>query len=93
LLDENLISFIAAFLLFNGAEDSEDENFILEEEESDFIGDIIAPLFIANLGKNVEDNGALYLKVSGIFGFIFINNIMGMLPYSDTGTSSLLLTF
>jgi F-type H+-transporting ATPase subunit a len=93
LLDENLISFIAAFLLFNGAEDSEDENFLLEEEESDFIGDIVAPLFIANLGKNVEDNGALFLKVCGIFGFIFINNIMGMLPYSDTGTSSLLLTF
>lgn len=93
LLDENLISFLAAFLLFNGAEDSEDENFLLEEEESDFIGDVVAPLFIANLGKNVEDNGALYLKVSGIFGFIFINNIMGMLPYSDTGTSSLLLTF
>lgn len=93
LLDENLISFLAAFLLFSGAEENEDEDFILEEEESDFIGDIVAPLFIANLGKNVEDNGALFLKICGIFGFIFINNIMGMLPYSDTGTSSLLLTF
>ena len=93
LLDENLISFFAAFFLFNGAEESEDENFILEEEESDFIGDVVAPLFISNLGKDVEDNGALFLKISGIFGFILLNNLMGMLPYSDTGTSSLLLTF
>lgn len=93
LLDENLVSFFAAFLLFTGAEESEDEDFILEEEESDFIGDVVAPLFISNLGKDVEDNGALFLKVSSIFGFILLNNLMGMLPYSDTGTSSLLLTF
>lgn len=93
LVDENLISFILAFFLFNGSEENEDEDFILEEEESDFIGDVVAPLFISNLGKNVEDNGALFLKISGIFGFILLNNLMGMLPYSDTGTSSLLLTF
>ena len=93
LLDENLISFVFAFFLFNGSEENEDTDFILEEVESDFIGDIVAPLFISNLGKDVEDNGALFLKVSGIFGFIFLNNLMGMLPYSDTGTSSLLLTF
>ena len=91
--DENLISFLAAFLFFGGAEEEDDEAFILEEEGSDFIGDIVAPLFIANLGKNVPDNGALYLKVCGIFGFVVINNLMGMLPYSDTGTSSLVLTF
>jgi len=93
LLDENLISFLTAFLLFNGSEESEDEAFLLEEEESDFIGDVVAPLFISNLGKDVEDNGALFLKISSIFGFILLNNLMGMLPYSDTGTSSLLLTF
>lgn len=93
LLDENLISFVFAFFLFNGSEENEDTDFVLEEVESDFIGDIVAPLFISNLGKDVEDNGALFLKVSGIFGFIFLNNLMGMLPYSDTGTSSLLLTF
>lgn len=93
LIDENLISFLLAFFLFNGSEENEDEDFILEEEESDFIGDVVAPLFISNLGKNVEDNGALFLKISGIFGFILLNNLMGMLPYSDTGTSSLLLTF
>jgi len=93
LLDENLISFFAAFFLFSGSEENEDEDFILGDEETDFIGDVVAPLFISNLGKDVEDNGALFLKVSGIFGFIFLNNIMGMLPYSDTGTSSLVLTF
>lgn len=91
--DENLISFLAAFLLFGGAEEEDDEDFILEEEESDFVEDVVAPLFISNLGKDVEDNGALFLKVSGIFGFVFTNNIMGMLPYADTGTSSLMLTF
>lgn len=91
--DENIISFLAAFLLFGGAEEDDDEDFILEEEESDFVEDVVAPLFISNLGKDVEDNGALFLKVSGIFGFVFTNNIMGMLPYADTGTSSLMLTF
>lgn len=91
--DENIISFLAAFLLFGGAEEEDDEDFILEEEESDFVEDVVAPLFISNLGKDVEDNGALFLKVSGIFGFVFTNNIMGMLPYADTGTSSLMLTF
>ena len=91
--DENLISFLAAFLFFGGAEEEDDEDFILEQEESDFVGDVVAPLFLANLGKNVPDNGALYLKVCGIFGFVVVNNLMGMLPYSDTGTSSLILTF
>ena len=66
--------------------------FILEEEESDFIGDIVAPIFINNLGKNVEDNGALFLKVCGIFGFVLINNLMGMVPYADTATASLIVT-
>jgi hypothetical protein len=45
------------------------------------------------LGKDVEGNGELLVKVSSIFGFVLINNLMGMLPYSDTGTSSLMLTF
>lgn len=91
--DENFISFLAAFFLLGGAEEEDDEDFILEEEGSDIIEDIVAPLFVDNLGKDVEDNGALYLKVCGIFGFVLFNNVMGMLPYSDTGTSSLILTF
>lgn len=50
-------------------------------------------MFVSNLGKDVEDNGALFLKVCAIFGFVLVNNLMGMIPYSDTGTSSLILTF
>lgn len=93
LIDENLVSFLAAFFLLGGAEEEEDEDFILEEEGSGLVEDVVAPLFISNLGKDVEDNGALFLKVCGIFGFVLTNNLMGMLPYSDTGTSSLILTF
>ncbi len=88
--DENLISFFGALLLLD--DDGEDD-FILEEEGSDFVEDVVAPLFIANLGKDVQENGALFLKVCGIFSFVLVNNLMGMLPYSDTGTSSLILTF
>ena len=91
--DENLISFFLAFFLLGGSEDEEDEDFLLEEEESDFVDDVVAPLFLANLGKDVEGNGELLVKVSSIFSFVLINNLMGMLPYSDTGTSSLMLTF
>jgi len=91
--DENIISFILAFFFLGGSEEEEDQDFILEEEESDFIDDIVAPLFFTNLGKDIEGNGELLVKVSSIFAFVLINNLMGMLPYSDTGTSSLMLTF
>ena len=91
--DENFISFLAGFFLLGGAEEEEDENFILEEEETDFAEDIVAPIFIANLGKDVEDNGALFLKLNTIFAFVLFNNLIGMVPYSDTATSSLILTF
>lgn len=88
-----MISFLLAFFLLGGSEQDEDEDFILEEEEADFVDDIVAPLFLANLGKDVEGNGELLVKVSSIFSFVLMNNLMGMLPYSDTGTSSLILTF
>lgn len=91
--DENFITFLAVFFLLGGSEEEEDENFILEEEESDFIEDIVAPIFISNFGKNVEDNGALFLKLNTVFAFVLFNNIVGMIPYSNTGTSSLILTF
>lgn len=91
--DENLVSFFLAFFLLGGSEQEEDEDFILEEEEADFVDDVVASLFIANLGKDVEGNGELLVKVSSIFSFVLMNNLMGMLPYSDTGTSSLMLTF
>jgi hypothetical protein len=93
MFDENFISFLLAFFFIGGSEDEEDEDFLLEEEESDFIDDVIAPLFLANLGKDIDGNGELLVKVSSIFSFVLINNLMGMLPYSDTGTSSLMLTF
>jgi ATP synthase subunit 6 len=91
--DENFISLLIGFFLLGGSEEEEDEDFLLEEEEGDFIEDIVAPLVISNLGKDVEQNAAFFLKVSGIFSFVLTNNLMGMLPYSDTGTSSLVLTF
>lgn len=91
--DELTISFILAFFFFSGAEEEEDEDFLLEEEEADFGEDIVANLFLTNLGKNVEDNGALFLKVCGVFSFVLINNVMGMLPYADTATAGLVLTF
>ena len=91
--DENLISFILAFFLLGGSEQEDDEDFLFETEEADFVDDIVASLFIANLGKEIEGNGELLIKVSSIFSFVLMNNLMGMLPYSDTGTSSLILTF
>ncbi len=92
-IDENFITFLAGFFLLGGAEEEEDENFILEEEESDFVEDIVAPIFLANLGKDVDDNGALFLKLNTVFSFVLFNNLIGMIPYSDTATSSLILTF
>ena len=92
-LDENFMTFLAGFFLLGGAEEEEEENFILEEEESDFVEDIVAPIFVANLGKDVEDNGALFLKLNTVFAFVLFNNLIGMIPYSDTATSSLILTF
>ena len=91
--DENLISFVLAFFLLGGSEQEDDEDFLFETEEADFVDDIVASLFIANLGKEIEGNGELLIKVSSIFSFVLMNNLMGMLPYSDTGTSSLILTF
>lgn len=88
--DENIVSFFGALLLLDevGAEE-----YVLEEEEGGLVEDVVAPLFISNLGVDIEQNGALFLKVCSIFSFVLINNLMGMLPYSDTGTSSLILTF
>jgi hypothetical protein len=91
--DEQFVTFLAGFFLLGGAEEEDDENFILEEEESDFIEDITAPIFLANLSKDVEDNGALFLKLNTLFAFVLFNNLIGLVPYADTATSSLILTF
>lgn len=92
-IDEAFVTLLAAFLFIGGAEEEEDESFILEEEESDFVEDIVAPLYLSNLGKDVQDNAALYLKLNAVFSFVLYNNLIGMIPYSDTATSSLILTF
>ena len=92
-VDEQFITLLGGFFLLGGAEEEDDENFILEEEESDFIEDITAPIFLSNFSKDVEDNGALFLKLNTLFAFVLFNNLVGIVPYSDTATSSLILTF
>ena len=91
--DETFVTFLLGFFLLNGSEAEEDTDFLLEEEGGSFVEDVVAPLFLTNLGKDVEGNGSLFLQVCGIFAFVFTNNLMGMIPYSDTATSSLMLTF
>jgi len=94
-MDERLVTLILAFFLLGGGEEEEDEDFLLKgyENDVDRVEVIVAPLFVANLGNNFEGNGALYLKVCAIFGFVFANNARGRMPYADTATSSLGLTF
>lgn len=53
----------------------------------------MAPLFVANLGKDIQENGSLYVKVCAMFSFVLISNLRGRIPYGDTATSSLILTF
>ena len=93
-LDEIIITFLLGFFLIGGAKNRDDADFILETE-ADFslIEEVVAPLFVANLGKNIAENGALYLKVCSIFSFVLISNLLGRIPYGDTATSSLVLTF
>jgi len=93
-LDENRITLILAFFLLGGSEEEEDEDFLLAPaNDLDIVEEVVAPLFVANLGKDVADNGALYLKVCAVFGFVVANNLRGRIPYADTATSSLGLTF
>lgn len=93
ILDESLITFIVAFLFLSGSESEDDENFLLERRETDFTGDFVASLILANIGSRFGITGPIFVKISTIFGFVFFNNLIGMVPYSDTATSSLILTF
>ena len=91
-IDEIMITLILGFFLVGGIEDNDD--FIMSNNgDLIIVEDIVAPLFVANLGKDVAENGALYLKVCSIFSFVLISNLLGMIPYGDTATSSLILTF
>lgn len=93
-VDERRITFFLAFFLLGGGESEDEEDFFLSEEtDLSFIEEIVAPLFVVNLGKDIQENGALYLKVCSVFSFVLISNLRGRIPYGDTTTSSLILTF
>ena len=93
-IDERRITFILAFFLIGGGESEDDEDFILSSENDlELVEEIVAPLFVANLGKDIQENGSLYVKVCAMFSFVLISNLRGRIPYGDTATSSLILTF
>lgn len=93
-IDERRITFILAFFLLGGGETEDEEDFFLTSETNlEIVEEIVAPLFVANLGKNIKENGSLYIKVCAIFSFVLISNLRGRIPFGDTATSSLILTF
>jgi F0F1-type ATP synthase membrane subunit a len=80
-------------LLLDGSEGGEAKDFVSSVGEANFVPAVVAPLFLSNLGRHASESGALFVKICTIFAFILFSNVMGMLPYSDTSTSSLILTF
>ncbi len=93
-IDEIRITLILGFFLIGGGESEDEEDFFLSSEgDLSIVESVVAPLFVANLGKDVAENGSLYLKVCAIFSFVLLSNLRGRIPYGDTATSSLVLTF
>ena len=93
-IDEVRITLILGFFLIGQGETEDEEDFLLSDQaDLNIVEDVVAPLFVANLGKDFAENGALYIKVCAIFSFVLISNLLGMIPYGDTATSSLILTF
>ena len=93
-IDEIRITLILGFFLIGGGESEDEQDFFLSTEgDLSVVDDLVASLFVANLGKDVAENGALYLKVCAIFSFVLLSNLRGRIPYGDTATSSLILTF
>ena len=90
--DEGTISLLLGLTLLDGAEGSEEEDFLPTAGDAGFAPAIVAPLFLSNLGKHASESGPLFVKICTIFAFVLFSNLLGMLPYSDTGTSSLILT-
>ena len=89
-----MITLILGFFLIGQGETEDEEDFLLSEQaDLNIVEDVVAPLFVANLGKDFTENGALYVKVCAIFSFVLISNLLGRIPYGDTATSSLILTF
>jgi ATP synthase subunit 6 len=90
----NLSSVLFLFFLLGGGEEEDDEDYLLSEEaDIDLAEDVVAPLFVGNPGKDIPENGALYVKVCALFGFVLFSNVRGRLPFTKTATSSLVLTF
>lgn len=93
-IDEILITLIFGFLLIGGASLLDEDDFIIgESSDRDIVEEVVAPLFVANLGSSIKENAGLYLKVCTLFSFIITSNLLGRIPYGDTATSSLILTF
>ena len=91
-IDEIIITFLLGFFLIGGNDDNDD--FIISNNgDLIIVEDVVAPLFVSNLGSDIAENGSLYVKVCSIFSFVLISNLLGMIPYGDTATSSLILTF
>ncbi len=88
---ENFGSLLVFATFFGSAVDEEDS--VLETEGDDIVSEIIAPIFLENLGRRPTDNGGLFTNIATLFSFVFFCNLSGMVPYSDTPTSSLILTF
>ena len=81
-IDENMVSLLLAFALLGGGEEEDEEDALLPAAaDLAVVEDVVAPLFISNLGKDCPDNGALYLKVCSLFGFVLASNLAGRLPY------------
>ena len=92
-LDERRVTLLLAFFLLGAGEENDEEDFLLSEEgDLDVEEEIVAPIFLSNLGSKFAENGALYLTVTSLFAFVLSTNLRGRLPYSDTATSSLALT-
>ena len=93
-IDEVRITLILGFFLIGQGESEDEEDFLLSDQaDLNIVEDVVAPLFVANLSKDIAENGALYIKVCAIFSFVLISNLLGRIPYGDTATSSLILTF
>lgn len=90
-LTENFGSLLVFATFFGSSVDEEDA--VLESEGDDLVNELIAPIFLENLGRKPRDNGGLFTNIAALFSFVFFCNVSGMVPYSDTPTSALILTF
>jgi len=93
-IDETMVSLLLAFALLGGGEEEDEEDALLPTAgDLEVVEEVVAPLFLSNLGKDNPDNAGLYLKLCTLFGFVLASNLAGRLPYADTVTASLGLTF